>query len=62
MTTRTTKKSRYTLIDGRGGDRISDVPETLKEIIWGLESHFLSRLVSVQIGEVVYAVNEVNCE
>ena len=59
MTTQTTKKSRYTLIDGRGGDRISDVPETLKEIIWGLESHFLSRLVSVQIDQKVYEVRGV---
>jgi hypothetical protein len=57
MTTQTTRKSQYMLKNGKGGDRISDVPETIKEIVLGLKSHFGSRLVSVQIGENVYKMD-----
>jgi hypothetical protein len=47
------------LKNGKGGDRISDVPETIKEIVLGLKSHFGSRLVSVQIDQKVYQVEGV---
>jgi hypothetical protein len=56
MTTQTTRKSQYKLNNGKCGTRISDVPETLKEIVIGLQSHFESRLVSVQIDQKVYEV------
>lgn len=59
MTTKTTRKSQYMLKNGKGGTRISDVPETLKEITIGLQSHFGSRLVSVQIDRKVYEVGGV---
>jgi hypothetical protein len=59
MTTQTTRKSQYMLKNGKGGTRISDVPETMKEIVIGLQSHFGSHLVSVQIDQKVYQVEGV---